>query len=647
MCGVTGLWTDAAVELDAHLERMTDALAHRGPDSRGTWREEGAGLGLGHRRLSIVDLSAEGHQPMLSGHGRFVAVFNGEIYNFEELRAQLDAEGQDVAWRGHSDTEVALAAFEAWGVETALRRFNGMFAFGIWDRRERCLWLARDRFGEKPLYLFRHARGIAFASELKALRHSPGWREVVSPDALASLLGYNYVPTPLGIFAGVTKLEPGVALCFARPTEEPRRLQYFSAVEVARRALASPLPGSDQDHVDQVERVLRRAVALRMHADVPLGAFLSGGIDSSTVVALMQDQSPRAVRTFTIGFTEAAYDESPQAAAVARHLGTQHTELILQPADALAVIPRLPALYDEPFADASQIPTFLVSQLARRHVTVTLSGDGGDELFGGYNRHAWLPRVWRRASRIPSWIRRGVAAALTVASPGQWDGIFEQAGRVFGQRALMRGPGEKLHKLARALDARSPLQLYDRISGFWPDPASLLRLPSRPRAPSWAWDRTLGLSEATMLADTLTYLPDDILVKVDRASMGVSLESRVPMLDPDVFELSWRLPVDRKLRGGVTKWALRQVLHRYVPADLVERPKCGFGIPIDAWLRGPLRDWAEALLDPSRLRQDGFFEVAPIRAAWETHLSGRTNLQYHLWSVLMFQAWREAWNKGA
>jgi len=628
------------------LERMTDALVHRGPDSRGTWREEGSGLGLGHRRLSIVDLSAEGHQPMLSQHGRYVVVFNGEIYNFQELRAQLDAEGQGIAWRGHSDTEVALAAFEAWGVEAALPRFNGMFALGLWDRRERCLWLARDRFGEKPLYLFRHAKGLAFASELKALRHTPGWREEVSADALASLLAYNYVPTPLGIFEGVTKLEAGSALCFAAANAEPRRLRYFSAAETALRALASPLPGSERERLDELERVLKRAVGLRLHADVPLGAFLSGGIDSSTVVALMQAQSPRAVRTFTIGFTEAAYDESPQAAAVARHLGTEHTELIVQPADALAVIPRLPTLYDEPFADASQLPTFLVSELARRQVTVSLSGDGGDELFAGYNRHAWLPRVWRRTSKAPSFLRRGVARALTVASPSQWDALFERGGRWLGGRQLVRAPGEKLHKLARALDATSPAQLYDRLCGFWPEPESLLRVPARRRAPSSAWDGALGLTEATMLADTLTYLPDDILVKVDRASMGVSLESRVPLLDPEVFELAWRLPLDCKLRGGVTKWALRQVLHRHVPAELVERPKFGFGIPIDGWLRGPLRDWAEALLEPSRLRQDGLLQVAPIRAAWETHLSGRANLQYHLWSVLMFQAWREAWAKG-
>ncbi len=577
---------------------------------------------------------------MRSASGRYVIAYNGEIYNHRELRLELDRAGVAPAfWRGHSDTEVLLAAVEAWGLESSLARFNGMFAFALWDRERGSLSLARDRFGEKPLYVYSSPAGLAFASELKALRHAPGWRGEVDRDAVAALLRFDYVPDRQCIFRDTWKLAPASVAVFSSPHERPRVTQYWDAAQVAFAGHASPMQASDAEAIDALERTLQRSVALRMNADVPLGAFLSGGIDSTAVVAMMQASSDRPVRTFSIGFEDEAYNEAHYAAEVARHLGTDHTEMILRSADALAVVPKLPRLYDEPFADASQVPTYLVSAMARQHVTVALSGDGGDELFGGYNRHQWIPRLWRRASPVPAVLRRLAARGILAVSPTGWDGIVSAVAKL-SARAAVRTPGDKLHKLARVLDASSPAELYTRLATFWPNPHVVVIGAANCPA-NVPWDGRMSAGEAAMAADAQTYLPDDILVKVDRASMGVSLEARVPLLDPDLFAFAWQLPLHMKIRDGVSKWALRQVLYRHVPAGLIERPKAGFGIPIDRWLRGPLRPWAEHLLDEGRLRRGGYFDPQPIRRAWAEHLSGRRNWQYHLWSVLMFEAWRD------
>jgi len=643
MCGISGFWHNRWSDVClSQIENMTMALAHRGPDGQGIWCDASQGIALGHRRLSIIDLSPDGAQPMHSRCGRYVIVFNGEIYNYRELRAELSPE----PWRGHSDTEVLLAAIVRWGLEESLRRFNGMFAFALWDCQTHELYLARDRFGEKPLYFQTGAQGFAFGSELKALRRAPGWQGEVDRDSLACLLAHNYIAQPHSIYRGVSKLAPACYMRLRGPSAHPEIRCYWDLREQARVAHAQMFAGSEQEILDGLETVLKRAVGLRMHADVPLGAFLSGGIDSSTVVALMQAQAAQPVRTFSIGFSVDAYNEAPYAAAVARHLGTAHTELIVEPKDALDVIPRLAHIYDEPFADASQIPTFLVSQLARQDVTVALSGDAGDELFAGYNRHRWIPSLWRRIGHLPLPARRLAAAALLGVSPGSWDCVFDKLARLRGRAEIVRNPGDKLHKLARVLDVASPAELYKRLISFWPQPEQIVLSSSRKALNSSAWDPSLGLCGATMLADTVGYLADDILVKVDRASMAVGLEARVPLLDPDLFAYAWSLPSQMKIRAQDSKWALRQILYRYVPQALIDRPKAGFGIPIDEWLRGPLRDWAEALLDEHRLRREGFFDPAPLRQTWAEHLSGRRNWQHHLWSVLMFQVWHEAWNGG-
>ena len=656
MCGLAGL-VDPQGRLDAatlgHIARdMADTLHHRGPDDHGVWTDAQAGVALGHRRLSIIDLSAAGHQPMASHDRRYVVAYNGEIYNFQDLRATLEGLGHP--FRGHSDTEVLLAAVVEWGPMEALKRCNGMFALALWDRTQRTLILARDRLGEKPLYFGWAGSVFLFASELKALRATPGFASEVDRGALALLLRHNYVPAPYTIHRGVYKLPPATMLrvtgdiCAADPglaDLETRFEPYWSAREVAEAGAADPFRGSEEEAVEALDACLREAVASRMVADVPLGAFLSGGFDSSTVVALMQAQSDRAVRTFSIGFHEAGYDEAQHAKAVAEHLGTDHTELYVTPDEARAVIPRLPALYDEPFADSSQIPTFLVSQLARQHVTVSLSGDGGDELFGGYNRYFWAEDLWQNFGRLPAPARRGLAAGLSHLSPETWQWIFDRLGPVLPARLRQPRAGEKVHKLAGILGAHGQEALYYGLLSHWTAPARVVRDAAEPATiltdpPRWA--EVGGFTPRMMYLDMVTYLPDDILTKVDRASMAVSLEARVPLLDHRVVEFAWRLPLSLKVRDGQGKWALRRVLDRYVPRALTERPKMGFGVPIDHWLRGPLRDWAEALLDANRLRREGFFEPEPVRELWSEHLSGQGNWQYHLWDVLVFQAWHEA-----
>jgi asparagine synthase (glutamine-hydrolysing) len=650
MCGITGFIGFGRSERSENLESlargMVAALRHRGPDDAGAWVDPESGVGLGHSRLAIVDLSPQGRQPMFSRCGRFVVVFNGEIYNHHEIRRELEQRRRGVTWRGHSDTEVMLAAFDAWGVEAALKRFVGMFAFALWDRSEQVLYLGRDRMGEKPLYYGWQGESFLFGSELKALRRHRDWRGELNRDALALYLRLSYVPAPYTIYSGIRALEPGCLLTLqlreGAAAELAAPQPYWSPREVAENGVRDPFTGGDEEAVDRLDALLRQAIGKQMLADVPLGAFLSGGVDSSTIVALMQAQSNRPVRTFTIGFDAAAYDEASYAREGARHLGTDHTELYVTSRDALDVIPRLPTLYDEPFGDVSQIPTFLVSQLTRNHVTVSLSGDGGDELFGGYNRYFWAPGIWDRIGSLPKQARVLAARLIKSRSARSWDALFESFAPILPGRLKQRNPGSKLHKLAGILDAATPFDLYLRLVSQWRDPGDLVLgglepgtvLSERGRHP-----QLQDFSQLMMYLDAVSYLPGDILVKVDRASMGVSLESRTPFLDHRIFEYAWRLPMSMKIRGGEGKWILRQVLYRYVPKALIERPKAGFAVPLESWLRGPLREWGEELLDEKRLIREGILNPAPIRKKWLEHLSGREDWQHYLWNVLMFQAW--------
>ena len=641
MCGFAGFLGGAVADgAAAVLRAMGDALAHRGPDDSGTWLDTAAGIGLAHRRLSILDLSPAGHQPMVSPCGRFVVAYNGEIYNHGDLRTELEATGAGFDWRGHSDTETLLAAVRHWGVEGALQRLNGMFAFALWDAAERTLFLARDRMGEKPLYYGHSGDAFLFGSELKALTRHPQWRGEIDRDALALFMRHNYVPAPWSVYRGIHKLPPAhyLAVHDGRTVGAPRC--YWNLTALAQDGVRGAT-GTPEVLADELDALLRDAIARRMVADVPLGAFLSGGFDSTTVVALMQAQSARPVRTFTIGFHEEGYDEAQHAKAVARHLGTDHTELYVTPAEALAVIPKLPEIYDEPFADSSQIPTYLVSALARQHVTVALSGDGGDELFFGYGRYFLGDRVWRVLRWLPFPLRRAVAAMLR-RLPGQALDTLQR--RLLPQRLRLPALTDRLPKLAEVLEHRDGAAFYRALVSHWKQPDRLVLGASEPPtvlSDPESLSALPGLRERMMLLDMLTYLPDDILTKVDRASMAVSLEARVPLLDHRLVEFAWRVPTDLKYRDGQGKWLLRQVLYRYVPRQLMERPKMGFGVPIDDWLRGPLRDWGEALLDEKRLREEGFFDPAPIRRLWTEHQAGTRRWHYYLWDVLMFQAWRE------
>lgn len=643
MCGLTGFMAPPAPadEMSAIARGMADRIRHRGPDDHGVWTDPEAGIALAHRRLSIVDLSAAGHQPMLSAGGRFVLAYNGEIYNHLELRQALQAASAAPTWRGHSDTETLLACIEAWGVDTTLQRSVGMFAFALWDRHARTLVLARDRAGEKPLYYGWQGDAFLFGSELKALRAHPAFNASVDRGALALLLRHNYIPAPYSIHQGIFKLPPGTWLTVRQGERGALPRAWWSLAEVAERGMADPFTGSDSEAVDELGRLLGRAVAGQRVADVPLGALLSGGIDSSLVTALMQSQAQDPVRTFTIGFEEKAHDEAVHARAVAAHLGTAHTELHLSADDALGLIPKLPAMYDEPFADSSQLPTHLVMQLARQHVTVALSGDAGDEFFGGYNRYFLGPHAWQRIGWMPSALRRMLGAALT-ALPTQ---AVNAVGGPLAARAGIALPGDKLHKLGQRLrHVRGIDDLYVSLVSEWPDAGRMVvdgGIPPNRLDARGQWPR-LGDPVARMMAlDGMTYLPDDILVKVDRASMAVSLETRAPFLDRDVMEFAWRLPMRMKLRDGRGKWILRQLLDRYVPRALIERPKMGFGIPLDQWLRGPLRDWAGDLLAEDRLRREGYLRPDAIARAWNAHRAGQASYGYRLWSVLMFQAWRQ------
>lgn len=645
MCGIAGIFdlsrSAGRDELTRLAEKMGAALRHRGPDDAGIWLDETRGIALAHRRLSIVDLSPAGHQPMLSQNGRYVIAFNGEIYNFRALRQELEREIGSIAWRGASDTEALLESLAHWGVTAALRRCSGMFAFALWDRQERTLTLARDRMGEKPLYYGFSGHALLFASELKALRAHPACPSAISRAALSLYLHQSCIPAPHSIYDGIFKLPPG---CFVQIGDEQplAPVCYWNYAEIAERGAAQPFSGSDADAETRLRELMRASVAEQMVADVPLGAFLSGGIDSSAIVALMQANSPRPIHTFSIGFEDAAYNEAPYAKAVAARLGTAHTEFYVTERDALDVIPLLPTMYDEPFADSSQIPTYLLSGLTRRHVTVSLSGDGGDELFGGYSRYASSVTLWNRAQKIPFWPRRAVCAALLRLPPPLFKGVSVGLARFLRRHGdAAYSVTDKLYKTAVVTQERTFPALYFAARTHWPDALRLLRdsaglveVPPPCAAPSFL--------RQMMFFDTQNYLPDDILVKVDRAAMSVSLETRIPLLDFRIVEFAATLPDALLRRDGQGKWLLRRVLARYVPDQLIDRPKMGFGVPLGAWLRGALRDWAEALLDASRLRREGIFRPEPIRRRWEEHLSGERVWHYELWDILMFQAWLEA-----
>lgn len=657
MCGIAGLISKSLNpdELVSAVESITRCLSHRGPDDQGLWFQHEHGVGFGHRRLSILDLSPEGHQPMHSPSRRYTIIFNGEVYNFAEMQRELKHKG--FSFRGGSDTEVMLAACEAWGIEEATKRFNGMFAFALWDERERKLFLVRDRLGIKPLYYGWTASGFVFGSELKVFERSPAFQNEIDRSAATLFLRFNYIPAPWSIYKNIYKLPQGCMLVlgldelYAHPADfsanaldQDRRVRpapYWSAREVAERGQSNPRSNSP-DTLEALHTLMLDAVKLRMVADVPLGAFLSGGLDSSTVVALMQAQSSRPVKTYSIGFHESAYNEAEHARAVAAHLKTDHTELYVTAKDALNLIPTLPHTFDEPFADSSQIPTMLLSALTRKHVTVSLSGDGGDELFAGYERYRWAERVRAAVSSIPKPLRRFGAAGARALSREQWDSLFGYICAFLPSRLRITLPGDKMHKLSRVLNYESGQDVYAQMTSHWDNPLELVRDGSEP--PVGCFDQRTHAAlpdyiSRMMYFDLMSYLPDGVMVKVDRASMAASLEAREPLLDYRLVEFAWSLPLSMKLNGTTTKWALRQILYRYVPRQMVERPKMGFGVPVDSWLRGPLRDWAEDLLSEQMLLRFGLLQPKPIRQKWEEHLQGRHNWQYHLWDVLMLQAW--------
>lgn len=644
MCGIAGVAGREGDRVESErLARMTDALAHRGPDGTGVWLSPDESVGLGHRRLSILDLSSFGAQPMASGSGRYTIAFNGEIYNFRELRRQLEALGS--VFRGHSDTEVLLAGFEQWGLEKTLKSLAGMFAIALWDGTDGTVYLARDRIGIKPLYYGIFGGQLLFASELRPMIGWLGRLPEISPDSLAAYLRLGYVPGPESIFKGIRKLAPGTWLPFRRG--ELGMPQAFWDLGAVVAAGANAPVADPAEALAALETILAGSIGEHMVADVPLGAFLSGGIDSSTVVAVMQSLSPRPVRTFSIGFREAGYDEAGHAAAVARHLRTDHTELYVTERDAQNLIPELPATYDEPFADASQIPTMLVSRLACSAVTVALSGDGGDELFAGYNRYLFVSNFWRRLSLLPLPLRQAAATLLAGVSPSAWDRTFRSLGHLLPRSMTIPLPGQKMQKVAAILGTKSLRDAHWRLVSQWAVPEFAISPSHRDAVesslPDLRYEGAQGMDDVLqqMVWDIQTYLVEDILTKVDRASMHYGLEARVPLLDHRVVEYALRVPLTLKIRDGEGKWLLRQLLYRHVPRELVDRPKMGFSVPVDQWLRGSLRDWAESLLSPTALSSHGWLDDAVVRQTWQAHLSGAADRGGPLWTVLMFQAWWE------
>lgn len=648
MCGLAGFLRFKGVNSNAEQTclAMAAKLAHRGPDDAGTWVSPEHEIALGHRRLSIQDLSSSGHQPMESSSGRYIVAYNGEIYNFRDLRIELTNLGFE--FRGHSDTEVLLAAVEAWGLADALQRFTGMFAIALWDKSQRVLSLARDRIGEKPLYYGWQGGSLLFGSELKALRIHPEWQNNINRNALTLYMRHNYIPAPYSIYQGIKKLIPGTLLQIPHTIQQgvlPEPAPYWSLKDVAEEGARNPVKLTDNEAIDRLDELLRKSIRDQMISDVPLGAFLSGGFDSTAVAALMQAESARQIKTFSIGFHEKAYNEADHAKRVASHLGTEHTELYVTPEQAMDVIPRLPHLYDEPFADSSQIPTLLVAEMTRKHVTVSLSGDAGDELFAGYDRYFFANSIWKKIGWIPYPLRTALAAGIKGVNPAIINASFRWLAPHLSSYGGQGSLGDKLHKGAELLNFRTFEELYLRLISQWKEPVDLVLSAEEPLSPLTdinQWAALADRMQRMQYLDTISYLPDDILVKVDRAAMAVSLETRVPFLDHRVIEYAWQLPQHMKTRNGDGKWILRRLLDRYVPETLMDRPKMGFGVPIDDWLRGPLRDWAESLLSEHKLRDEGFFNTVPIRKKLTEHMSGDRNWQYHLWDVLMFESWLDS-----
>ena len=643
MCGIVGFFSADGCNHQNIVVDMMDAIKHRGPDDKGFWHNSESNVYLGHRRLSVVDLSSLGHQPMTSCSDRYVIVFNGEIYNHLLLRKSLKKSGVNITWRGHSDTETLLACIDTWGLKKTIKKCSGMFAIALFDKKHNSIYLVRDRMGEKPLYYGIQNGVFLFGSELKALKKHPEFQGEIDRNSLALQLKYNYIPTPYSIYKGIKKLTPGTILKVSvngkyaniEAIESP--MAFWSLKEVAINAQLNTYTGSAIEAVNDLDELLSQSVKGQMEADVSLGAFLSGGIDSSLIVSLMQSQSSSPVKTFSIGFEQESYNEAVYAKQIAQHLGTKHTELYVSAQDAMNTIPKLSNLYDEPFSDSSQIPTYLVSAMTKESVTVSLSGDAGDELFGGYNRYLWTRKIWNKVKYMPYSVRKFIAWGMTSVSPVVWNKILRQI-------VSMPLPGDKIHKLANILPAKSAEDFYFHLVSHWHDIDTIVIGAKDPVAPveRSSLGLNLGSIEQNMMyLDSISYLPDDILTKVDRAAMGVSLETRIPFLDHHVVEFAYKLPLSMKIRNGEGKWILKKVLDRYIPRELMERPKMGFGVPIDLWLRGPLRDWAESLLDESRLKKEGFFHAESIRKKWNEHLSGSLNWQYHLWDVLMFQAWLE------
>ena len=646
MCGINGFYSLSSFISDHVISKMNLAISHRGPDSNGIWSDKKSGIFFGHSRLSIIDLSAAGNQPMKSNSGRFILTYNGEIYNHLEIRKELEESSSNIKWKGNSDTETLLEAIDFWGIEKTLNKIQGMFAFGLWDQKKRCLILARDRIGEKPLYFGWQGKGnnktFLFGSELKALKAHPEFSPKINRNAIALQLRHNYIPAPHSIYKDIYKLQPGHYLKLKESDLKrnllPDSKTYWSLTETVLSGYKSQLNINESYIQEDLEKNLKLAVRKQMISDVPLGAFLSGGIDSSTIVALMQSQSTYPVKTFTIGFNEDEYSEARHAKKIAEYLGTDHTELYVSSKKAIEVIPKLPNIYDEPFSDSSQIPTFLISQLAKKDVKVALSGDGGDELFCGYNRYIMGEKFWNIFRLMPQSFRKIFASGLQSISTQNWTKIS----KLLPGLKEYSNFGDKIHKGANVLKANTSHELYYMLCSHWQNPTEAVMNSEEPDTLLTKFKPELqGLNnqQQMMALDFLTYLPDDILVKVDRAAMASSLETRIPFLDHNLIEYVWRISHSLKFKKGEGKWILKQILNKYIPKHLTERPKMGFGIPIDTWLRGPLRDWAENLLDQKRLQQDGYFNSKLIRNKWTEHLSGKRDWQYDLWSILMFQAW--------